>query len=279
MCICDLLLDATDNCLLWYYNMPRSIECREGTRFSTGCQVKVPCDVETEVDWYWSPQNMPNTSLLITNSAGSNGALVRAPMPSNAMCSLNGLVLLYTLTLARLNNDHVGYYWCQLRVIGSGTSHVGDLLPSSQCYVSIRNTTAKCDYGGHNNTWMCAQNQSMTTITATTTTASTDGETLHSVRPIPAVTQLSTLNSPQPTVDVNIDKGPSDKNRDPLVQMPVTVIEVVLLVVIMICAAIVALLMGCLIHKHRKGREGEYLYLYKSLIITVIVLFTLFTEA
>lgn len=240
---------AGSSCFLWYYNMPRSIECRAGTHFFTACQVKVPCNIETEVDWYWNPLNMPNKTLLITNS-GSNGTRIKA-LP-NAMCSSNAstpIIRLYILSLTGLNNSHAGYYWCQLRVVNyRGSNPVGELLPSNQCYVGVRDMAENCDYGEHTDTWMCAQKESVTAGSGYT----------QDIRPTLSV--MLTLVSASPTVRIAIDSGPSDNSRDPFIEMSVTILEMVFLVVIVICMVIIAFLFCCLFRKHRRGREGKYKY-------------------
>lgn len=227
--------------------MPRSIECPAGTPFSTACQVKVPCSIETEVDWYWNPLNMPNKTLLITNS-GSNGTRIRAL--HNAICSSNAsipITRLYTLSLTELSYSHAGYYWCQLRVVTyRGRNPVGELLPSNQCYVGARDMAENCDYGEHTDTWMCAQKES-----------ATDGGGYNAQNIRPTLSVMLTIVSASPTVSIAIDSGPSDNSRDPFITMSVTILEMVFLVTIVICLVIIALLFCCLFQKHRKRREGK----------------------
>ena len=232
---------------MWYYDMPRSIECREGTHFSIPCQVRVSCDIKAEVDWYWNPLNKSNTTLLITDSS-SNGTRVRALSLSQGTCNLSATEMIdhfYTLTLERLNYDHVGYYWCQLRVDNSSAKSTGDLLPSNQCYVSVGDTVKNCEYREHYDRWMCAQKPS----------APTGGieEDLHIII---SPTQTTIQNSPLPTVTVD-DKGPTDNGRDnPFSKMPVSIIEAAFLVTIIICTAIIVILICCLFHKYRKRRDS-----------------------
>lgn len=226
--------------------MPRSIECRAGRPFSTACQVKVPCSIETEVDWYWNPLYMPNKTLLIRNS-GSNGTHIRA-LPY-AICTSNSSTLitrLYTLIRTELNHNHAGYYWCQLRVVNyRGMNPVGELLPSNQCNVGVRDMTENCDYGEHTDTWMCAEKESVT---------AGSGYSTQNVRPTLSV--MLTTVSVSPTISVAIDSGPSDNSRDPFITMSVTILEMVFLVAVVICLVIIALLFCCLFRKHRKRREG-----------------------
>ena len=150
---------------MWYYSMPRSIECRPGTPFVLPCHVRVSCDIKVKVDWYWSPLDRPNTTVLITDSS-SDGTHIGAVSLSLKMCDPNATDTvdhLYMLTLERLNYDHVGYYWCQMRDNNSSTKAIGDLLPSNQCYVSVGDTVKDCVTGEHYDMWICAQSQSVST--------------------------------------------------------------------------------------------------------------------
>ena len=242
------MLSATDteNCFFWYYNMPPRIECREGIHFSTACQVRVPCGVDTAIDWYWSPVNSSNSTLPISDS-DSNGVRVRALTTSRAVCNRNTSAVLqdlYTLTLARLNSEHAGYYWCQMKIVSSEISTVGyHLLPSNQCYVGVRDTTEECDYAENRDTWMCAVKEINKDFS----------EYSYSVGPSRVATQSA---SPSPTVDVTAEGEPCDNDRGPSVMMSVTTTDIIFLVVIAMCVVIMVLLTACLICKHRKRREG-----------------------
>lgn len=187
---------------------------------------------------------MPNKTLLITNS-GSNGTRIIA-LP-NAMCSSNASTRLYILSLTGLNYSHAGYYWCQLRVVNyRGSNPVGELLPSNQCYVGVRDMAENCDYGEHTDTWMCAQKELVT---------KDSGYNPQDIRPTLSV--MLTIVSASSTVSIAIDSGLSD---NPFIKMSVTILEMMFLVAIVICMVIIALLFCCLFRKQRRGREGKYKY-------------------
>ena len=221
---------------MWYFSMPRSIECRVGTPFVLPCHVRVSCDIKVEIDLYCSPLDRPNTTLLITDSS-SNGTHIGAMCDPNATDTVDHL---YTLTLERLNYDHVGYYWCQLRVDNSSTKAMGEILPSNQCYVGVGDTVKDCVTGEHYDKWICAQSQSVSTL-------SDLEEGLLNITP----THTAILNSPLPTVDNE------DNSRDnPLNKVSVSIIEGAFLLTIIICTSIIVILMSCLFRKYKKKRES-----------------------
>lgn len=237
-----LFLFIAENCYLWYYTMPSSIICREGTRFSMACQVRVPCDVEPEVNWYWSPHNAPNVAHMVTNS-DTGGVRIRALLSSKATCNLNGTTMLhhfYTLSLSELSEKNIGYYWCQLKVTNETNSARGDLLPSNKCYVGIADSVGECEYGNHTDTWICARNK--------TTRISDSFEGVYTIEP----TLLETQHTPSPTIT-----PPKKNNENYLIRMKVTIIEVAFLCVTMTCVVIITLLICCLVRRRRKQREGK----------------------
>ena len=224
--------------------MPTSIICREGTRFSTACQVRVPCDVDIKVNWYWSPHNTSNVAHVVTDSDPS-GVRIRELLSSQATCNLNGTAMLhhfYTLSLSGLSENNIGYYWCQLKVINNDENFVkGDLLPSNKCYVGIADSGEDCEYGNHSDMWMCAHNQ-------TSPLSDHFEDNMYSIQS----TLDETKHTPSPTVT------PSKKdNENSLIKMKVTIIEIAFLGVIVTCVAIIALLICCLVHRRRKEREGK----------------------
>lgn len=245
---------------MWYYSMPRSILCREGTHFSTACQVQVPCDIETEVDWYWSPLNKSNVTHLF-NDSNSNGAHVRALISPKEMCgsfnitTYDGTVIttsaslqhLYTLTLTGLSSDNAGYYWCQLRVVDTQDSMSGvverNLLPSNLCYVDINDTGKECEYGDHKDIWKCAENLTSSTVNSLKQMQS---ELVTATQ----FTVSTILSSPIQTVSLS-----TNNKNSPFFKLQVRVIEVAFIAVIVICMLIIAILIGCLVYKHRKRKR------------------------
>ena len=243
---------------MWYYEMPHSIVCREGTHFSTACQVKVPCEVETEVDWYWSPLGRPDLTHLITDSNPSGARVRSSSTPCHGLNSTSTRPYLhhfYTLTLTGLSSENAGYYWCQMRVVdewgsasGDGAA-VPDILPSNRCYVGIaaKDMREECEYDDHSDVWRCAQGQ---------TPSGGCGSTARSE--LVTATQSTVSTMPFPTVN------PAHISEDSLLyKMRVTVIEAALIVVVLICMLIIAVLIGCLTCKRRKTRKrGRYILIH-----------------
>ena len=235
----------TANCSLWYYSMPESIVCRDGTHFSTACQVKAPCGVKTNVTWYWSPQDTSNSTYIIRDS---NNTRMRALHSQTDSCTNNSVLLhhIYTLTLAGLSSKNAGFYWCQLEIAEEKESNAAarNLLPSDKCRVEVDDKLVGCEYGEHKDEWKCAQ-----TLATVTNEDSEDVDAYGSRAP----ELLATVQRPSPTVTLHDTSG----RKTPPIKMQWTVMEVVLFVVVLLCVAIIVLLLVCVFIKRKRKRAGN----------------------
>ena len=234
---------------MWYYSMPESIVCQEGTRFSTPCQVKAPCGVKTNVVWYWSPENMPNSSNIIRDSSTTR---IRALHSQEDSCTNSSVMLhhFYTLTLVGLSSKNVGFYWCQLEIIEERESKTAatNLLPSDKCHVGVDDILTGCKSGEHKDEWKCAQSQ--VTIPFDD---SADEDIFSSTTPGSTTRSLVvTLQKISPTVVLYNTNG-----ETPPIKMNFTVMEIVLFVVVLSCVVIIALLLVCIFLRRKRKRAGN----------------------
>ena len=229
---------------MWYHGMPESIICQEGTYFSAACQVKASCSVKVDVDWYWSPENASNSTHIIENSGN---ARIRALHSQTVTCTNNSMMLrhLYTLTLAELSSENAGLYWCQLKILKEHelSTETGDMiLPSDKLYVGVEDTLTGCKYGKHKDEWRCALSQ------ASTSAGESTEEVFYSRVP---GTELVTVGKPSPTLE------PLNDRDTPPIKMEFTILEVVLFVVVLLCAVTIIALVVFLLCRHRRKRAGE----------------------
>ena len=255
------MIIATDSgrCFYWYHNIPESIECKTGTYFSIVCGVRVPCGAEADVDWYWSPVKDPNVTFLIENSH-SLRSQVRTVQTSRVICTTNSSILLndmHTLTLASLSSEHTGYYWCQMKVTSSSKEKTspGNLLPSNQCYVSVANTNEDCNFKMHSRQWMCAQKNHISM-------PNNKNSYSHSLKSMKITNEIIPttvgLNTKSIYSTPSHSSSADNLSDDTLINMSVTIVEIIFLLVIVVFSVIVAFLVGCLVKCRRRAKGNNY---------------------